>query len=89
MITIPINHEYFWCSALYLIPLHHDETFEFDRQFLTKKYVAEYFYPEYPSRKGWRMLKDLFGDNPQTYNLFHSRRSHVHISEFTYMRTSF
>ena len=60
-----------------------------DRQFLTKKYVATYFYPEYPSRKGWRMLKDLFGDNPQTYNLFHSRRSHVHISEFTYMRTSF
>ena len=60
-----------------------------DRQFLTKKYVAEYFYPEYPSRKGWRMLKDLFGDNPQTYNLFHSRRQHVHISEFTYMRTSF
>ena len=54
-----------------------------DRQFLTKRYVAEYFYPEYPSRKGWRMLKDLFGDNPETYNLFHSRRSH------TYMRTSF
>ena len=60
-----------------------------DRQFLTKRYVAEYFYPEYPSRKGWKMLKDLFGDNPQTYNLFHSRRSHVHISVFTYMRTSF
>ena len=60
-----------------------------DRQFLTKRYVATYFYPEYPYRTGWRKLKILFGDNPVTYSLFHSRRSHVHISEFTYMRTSF
>ena len=44
---------------------------------------------EYPYRTGWRKLKILFGDNPVTYSLFHSRRSHVHISEFTYMRTSF
>jgi hypothetical protein len=60
-----------------------------DRQFLTKRYVAEYFFPCYPHRTGWRKLKTLFGDNPETYNLFHSRRSHVRISEFTYMRTSF
>ena len=60
-----------------------------DRQFLTKRYVAEYFFPCYPHRIGWRKLKTLFGDNPETYNLFHSRRSHVRISEFTYMRTSF
>ena len=34
------------------------------------------------------MLKDLFGENPQTYALFHSRRQHVRISEFMYMRAS-
>jgi len=60
-----------------------------NREFLTKRYVATYFYPDYPPRQGWRKLSLLFADNPVTYNLFHSRRSHVQISEFAYMRASF
>ena len=59
-----------------------------DRDFLRKSNVALYFFPDLSARQGWRKLKILFGENPVTYNLFHSTRSHVRMSEFNYMRES-
>ena len=57
--------------------------------YLTKEYVAKYFYPDSSARYGWMKLKYLFGDNPVLHHLFHSSRHYVYMNEFAYMRASF